>query len=808
VLGAVRFAFGTQLRSRWSSWLIIAVLVSVVGGFVLAGIAAGRRTNAAFPQFVAAHGFDAAVYSTNVEPENAIARLPSVASVTTAAGPDNGRPTCDCARPINPSDFSVITLSQGRPAWSLVAGRLPDPSSPDEVLASVSLHEYDDIGVGSVIHVPFYAASQLAAYNNATGALPRPTGPTVAFHVVGIEASEIDLPAGAAPAYVLYTSPSFAHTVLPKTASGIVYLVRLRHGAADQARFSNEMNTLSSTSIGGVEDEDQNIAAVETSIHPQAIGWWILAALAALVGLAVVGQALARQSVAERDEYPTYTAVGADRRQLMALGLARNLAVAVTGAIGAVLVATALSPVAPVGEARQVEPSNGFTFDVPVLVIGALATVVVVLALGIGPAVRASRVTTAGDRDIVTRPSAVVGRLAAMGAPPSMLIGVRNALQRRSGGTSVPVGTALLGTVLAVVALCGTVVFGTSLTHLTTTPALYGDAFQLNFTVQPTQPNPALESSLRHNPAVTRITRGLATMVSIHGRNVGAVAGQPVRGPLLFSDVSGHLPVAEDEMGLGAATMRQAGARVGSTIDVTVLTPSGGRRTVPFRVVSQVSFPVLGGVVGLGTGALFTIAGYEAAACPPGHGQAACRRALFGSLDGGILVGVVPGPPGQAAVTHYLDADRSITALPITPSSLINFGEAVNFPLIFGGILAIFGAATLTHLMVVSVSRRRREIGLLKVLGFVNGQVVTSVGWQATTVAVVGIVVGVPLGVIAGRATWILFSSRVGAVPVAVVPVALIGLLVVGVLVAANLLAVGPALVATRSKPGRLLRSQ
>jgi ABC-type antimicrobial peptide transport system permease subunit len=158
-------------------------------------------------------------------------------------------------------------------------------------------------------------------------------------------------------------------------------------------------------------------------------------------------------------------------------------------------------------------------------------------------------------------------------------------------------------------------------------------------------------------------------------------------------------------------------------------------------------------------------------------------------------------------VTHYLDDNPSITALPITPSSLINFGEAVNFPLILGGILAVFGAATLAHLMVVSVSRRRREIGLLKVLGFVNRQVVASVGWQATTVAVVGIIIGVPLGVVAGRATWILFSSHVGVVPVAVVPVGLLGLLVVGVLVAANLLAIGPALVATRSKPGRLLRS-
>ena len=66
--------------------------------------------------------------------------------------------------------------------------------------------------------------------------------------------------------------------------------------------------------------------------------------------------------------------------------------------------------------------------------------------------------------------------------------------------------------------------------------------------------------------------------------------------------------------------------------------------------------------------------------------------------------------------------------------------------------LALFGAATLTHLLVVSVSRRRREIGLLKVLGFVNRQVASAVIWQATTLALVGIVIGVPVGVLAGRA--------------------------------------------------------
>jgi putative ABC transport system permease protein len=120
--------------------------------------------------------------------------------------------------------------------------------------------------------------------------------------------------------------------------------------------------------------------------------------------------------------------------------------------------------------------------------------------------------------------------------------------------------------------------------------------------------------------------------------------------------------------------------------------------------------------------------------------------------------------------------------------------------------LAVVGAATLAHLLVVSVARRRREIGLLKVLGFVNRQVAATVSWQATTVALIGIVVGVPLGVVAGEAVWNAFANNIGAVPVSAVPTWLVVTLAVGVLVVANLLAIGPALVATRSKPARLLQ--
>ena len=144
----------------------------------------------------------------------------------------------------------------------------------------------------------------------------------------------------------------------------------------------------------------------------------------------------------------------------------------------------------------------------------------------------------------------------------------------------------------------------------------------------------------------------------------------------------------------------------------------------------------------------------------------------------------------------------------MTPTNLVNFGEAVNFPLILGIVLVLFGAATLVHVLVVSVARRRRELGLLKALGFVRHQAAAAVCWQATTVALVGIVVGIPLGVTAGHAVWSAFATNLGVVPDPVVPLVAIVALGVGVLVVANALAVGPALVSARQHPGPLLRSE
>jgi hypothetical protein len=68
---------------------------------------------------------------------------------------------------------------------------------------------------------------------------------------------------------------------------------------------------------------------------------------------------------------------------------------------------------------------------------------------------------------------------------------------------------------LAVIALCGTVVFGASLSHLTVTPELYGDAYQLTFPVIPGLPEPMLFKTLDRDGNIKAIAQAVAVQVSI-----------------------------------------------------------------------------------------------------------------------------------------------------------------------------------------------------------------------------------------------------------------------------------------------------
>jgi ABC-type lipoprotein release transport system permease subunit len=807
-MGAVWLVFGVKLRRYWRSWLLLTLLIAIVSGFALAATAAGRRTDAAFPRYVARHGYDAIVYT--VQPLPGLAKLPGVAQVTTVNLPFAGQPRCSCGHQISYGEFAVreVPAAALDRAVKLVAGRMPDQSSQVEALASYTLQRDYGVHPGTVITVPLAGASQREAVFKALagGPVPKPEGPVIAVRVTGIVAAENEFPSGGGPSYDLYPTTAFA-TATRDTPALPTYQVRLRHGLADLARFEA---VASQNGAVGVEDLDRPAAAITSSIHPQAVGWWVLAALAGLAGLAVAGQALARQTAAESADHPALAALGLSPRQLVAVSMMRTLATAVAGAAGGIAVATLLSPLAPAGEARLADPAPGLSFDAAVLGLGALATVAVVLVLGVLPALRGARVRAAASRVAGRRPSAVAAAVAAAGASPGAAIGIRYALEPGRGTRAVPVRTALTGSVAAVAAICATAVFGASQAHQTATPALYGAPFQMyfNYSGPGGTSGSDLLTDLKHDDRIDQITVASLPDVTVNHVQVRTITASSLRGSMLLSAVQGRLPAGAGQIALGASTMRSTGARIGGSVRVIVADPSGAPHTRSFRVVGMLAFPGDFTTGGLGTGAAMTTPGYVAAQCPPGPKQAACLKQAGKRIPDLVVIHAVDGPAGQAALDHYGGKQDDNAARPVIPAALVNFGESANFPLLLGGIVTLCGLATLGHLLVVSVARRRAENGLLRALGMVGRQLASVVFWQATTVAVIAIVLGIPIGIAAGQAIWRAFAVSLGVVPAPVVHAWPLAAVAAGVLVTANVLAAIPALSAARSRPGRVLRTE
>ena len=816
VMRAVGMVLRAQVRQHGKSWLALAVLAALVGGLVMAATVTARATAAAFPDFVARYGYDDVVYTARPLPQ--LVKMPQVTQVTPVRAPFVAAVGCASCDAINASggfDAFELTPRDLARTVKLVAGRMPDQSDPGEALASATFADDSGVRVGSVIQILEPTPAQLAANQSSPpSAAQLAKVPRHSVRVTGLVITENEFPAGNGARYDLFPTRAYATAHDAHTQVLTFYDVKLRHGAADQAAFDSQLRPLGSL---GADDLDNDAAAVQRAIKPQAVGWWVLAGLIALAGLVVLGQAAARQFSTDVDDHDALSALGLRGRQFVLLGLARAFIIGVAAAAGAVALAAALSPLTPVGEARLATANPGaVSVDPLVTLIGVPAVVAAVLLLSAWPAIRHARPARPDPlppTDGLAR--SVVRAVAAAGAPPSVLIGVRYALERGRGRPSVPVGSALLGTVLAVTALSATAVFGASLTWLIRSPALYGVPFDMNFANEGTGSGAVLTGPLLHSlqrdPAINRITLAAVAEIEVNGRHVRAVAVSAFRGPALISVVDGRLPRGDQDVMLGAATLRGlgagAGAGAGDQVRVTANDPvTGAARTTRFVVTGRASFAPVFGTGGLGTGAALTMNGLLHAQCPDG-GSACLRKAQQG-LVYSVLVHAGPGPSGAAALARYTSRYRAFLGEPNEPIELINFGEAVSFPLLFGVALSLFGAATLVHLLLVSVSRRRTEAGLLKVFGFVRRQVAAVVTWQATAVILVGMVAGVPLGIAAGKVAWRLFATNFGVVPVEVVRAVPLVLLAAGALVAANLLAILPALHAARSRPADLLRAE
>jgi FtsX-like permease family/MacB-like periplasmic core domain len=278
-------------------------------------------------------------------------------------------------------------------------------------------------------------------------------------------------------------------------------------------------------------------------------------------------------------------------------------------------------------------------------------------------------------------------------------------------------------------------------------------------------------------------------MFEVGGRRVDAIALDSVVGDLALPTLAGRAPQGADEVALGARTARALGVAIGDTVGVAI--PGG--EPVEMRVVGRAVVPSVGDASRLGEGLVATMAGADAISPPdlPGLDE------LFARLGPGVDPDAVVADLNARAGTN---AEVQPSG---EPSDIVNFGWVEAMPLVLGGILAAIAAATLAHLLLSAVRRRRHDLAILKTLGFVRAQVAGTVAWQATAVMIVSLVVAVPLGVALGRWTWALLADDLGVVARPQVPWLTLTAVVGAALVLANLIRPRPR-AGRRPHPSRL----
>jgi hypothetical protein len=631
---------------------------------------------------------------------------------------------------------------------------------------------------------------------------------------VGIVAAPGDFP----PQYVglypsIHLTPALFRTYGNQLASGDAstrngsLFVKLRHGQADVAAFINAVDELN----GGepiLPTATQELAlGTKRSFRFQAAGLWFLSAFAVVAAILVGGQMLARQTFMSSSDFPTLTALGFRREGLVLVGLARAAAVGISASLVAVIVAVALSPLTPAGDARYAEPNPGIAFDWSALGLGALSIVAAAVLLAIVPAWRAARIgaaRTSGARGPALRSSRIAAGFARASMPPAGVVGARLAFETGRGATSVPVRSTVVAAAFGIAVLIAATTFGSSLTNLIDSPELYGlgwDAFLTHYGDGPDLRTRA--DALLRLQGVEDVSIGVDVPLDAEGKRLLGLGLRKLRGDAGPPIVEGREPKTPTEIALTSKTARRLDARLGGTVQMRI--PFGEAPRREFTVVGRTVIAPFGFVdADPGEGAFLTIDG-------------ALRLVPDGVEIGGFVsdayVRFAPGARREevvAAAASIFDRqpDEFGEGPRDTPADIVSFGRVQNLPLALGGILGVVAALTLVHTISSSVRRRRHDLAILKTLGFERRQLRATVAWQASALTIASIALAVPAGVALGRWTWHLLAGQIGVVPAAVVPAATVAVIIPAAILLANAFAAIPGAAAARLQPARILRAE
>jgi len=352
---------------------------------------------------------------------------------------------------------------------------------------------------------------------------------------------------------------------------------------------------------------------------------------------------------------------------------------------------------------------------------------------------------------------------------------------------------------VAVASVAAALTFGASLDRLVTTPRLFGQTWDTAYTsFGEASLLPAAVPVLERDPAVAAYSIGASGPVDVDGRSVGGVAFDVPPGSVLPPILAGRAPTRAGEIALGTHTLDNLRKRIGDRVQVSIGTGPG----LPMRVVGRTVTPLTYAEARLGEGAFIT---FDSIRRMDPNGEAVA------SSDAVVRWAAGADRAAKQRVFARLSevAGRSLVVLPSEkPTDIVNFGRVQSMPFVLGGILAVLGAATLTHTLVTAIGRRRRDLAVLKTIGFVRRQVTRTVAWQATTMVAIALLVGMPVGVALGRWAWTMLAGQLGVVSEPVTPIPPVLLVIPATLLVANLAAAVPGWLAGRIHPAVALRAE
>ena len=396
-----------------------------------------------------------------------------------------------------------------------------------------------------------------------------------------------------------------------------------------------------------------------------------------------------------------------------------------------------------------------------------------------------------------------------VGAPAPVVTGVRFALEPGTGAEAVPVRSAMLGAALAVVAVVATVIFGASLDSLVSHPALYGWNWDAALVSGGGDiPQKQVTTLLDHDRSVSQWSPTYTAGLIIDGQSIPVLGEDVAQGEVQPPLLSGHDLEAADQVVLGAVTLAQLHAHIGSVITVS----SGGPTSTRLRVVGTATMPTFGGNGGphleMGNGALVSFQLIPPIDRNPFNDPIPGPNAIVLRLRPGVDRTVALRTLDTIAQKTSNTANFGVTVVKVLrPAEIVNYRSLGSIPAFLGAGLAAGSVTALALTLVASVRRRRRDLALLKTLGFTRRQLASTVAWQSSIAVAVGTAVGVPLGIALGRWLWDLFARDIHAVPAPSVPAISVTLIAVAALVLANVVAFIPGQVAARTETAVLLRS-